>query len=74
VNDVLICRDLYMRHTGADGKSFVQCHRVWDAEKFVATHVAQALTEAMKAKDRGEPHAQRAEQITEDVYLKERTK
>lgn len=74
MSDVLICRDIFMRHTGGDGKSYVQCHRVWDADKFVATRVGYALNEAMKAKDRGEAHAQRAEQITEDVYRKECTK
>lgn len=70
----LICRDLYMRHTGGDGKSYVQCHRVWDADKFVATRVAEALELAVKAKDRHEPHAHRAEQITEGQFKKERTK
>lgn len=74
MSDVLICRDIYMRHTGGDGKSFVQCHRVWDADKFVATRVAEALSQAVKAKDRGEPHAHAATQITEDQFKKERTK
>ncbi len=33
----LIHRDLYVRITAHDGKSHVRCHRVWDADLFLAS-------------------------------------
>lgn len=27
--------DLYLRHTDKNGKSRIECHRVWDAAKFL---------------------------------------
>ena len=33
-------RDLFMRHTGGDGKSYVNFHRVWDADRFEAAQKA----------------------------------
>lgn len=27
--------DLYLRHTDKHGKSRLECHRVWDAERFL---------------------------------------
>lgn len=56
-------RDIYMRHTGKDGKSYVHEHRVWDAERFIASQQDAAAKEGGKAK---------AEQITHEQYLAER--
>jgi hypothetical protein len=58
-------RDLYLRHIGKDGTSYVQQHRVWDADRFITSQVAAALKEGGKAL---------VLQITEDQYIKERTK
>lgn len=30
----LQARDLYLKHTDTNGKTTVQCHRVWDADRF----------------------------------------
>lgn len=68
----LICKDVYLRHTGPDGKSFVQQHRCWDAEHFVAIRVGEALDAAEKARARGEPAKHKVEVISEDLYRKER--
>lgn len=56
-------RDIYMRHTGKDGNSYVQSHRVWDAERFILSQEESAKREGGRAK---------AEQITEEQYLKEK--
>lgn len=29
--------EIYVRHTSKDGSSYVQEHRVWDADRFMAT-------------------------------------
>lgn len=56
-------RDIYLRHTDKNGKSYVQEHRVWDADRFVASQVGAAVKEGGKAF---------AQQITREQYLKER--
>jgi hypothetical protein len=56
-------RDIYLRHTDKNGKSYVQQHRVWDAGRFVAAQLAAAVNEGGKAF---------VQQITEDQYRKER--
>lgn len=63
--DTLVCRDIYMRHTDKKGNTYVQEHRVWDAERFLAARAADAAKEGGKA---------RAEQITEEQYRTERTR
>ena len=56
-------RDVYARHTDKSGSSYVQTHRVWDAEKFFETRAAEAAKEGGKA---------RCEQITQEQFRKER--
>lgn len=68
----LICKDVFLRHTGADGNSFVQQHRCWDAEHFVAIRTAEAHEAAEKARAKGEPAKHKVEVISEDQYRKER--
>lgn len=68
----LICKDVFLRHTGGEGKSFVQMYRCWDAEHFVAIRTAEAHEAAAKARAKGEPCAHAVEVITEAQYRKER--
>lgn len=56
-------RDVYARHTGKDGKSYVSQHRVWNAERFFTARANEAKQEGGKA---------RCEQITEEQFNKER--
>lgn len=70
-------RDVFMRHTDTDGKSFVFCHRVWitepgSADKFVAIKQdAAAAANAQATKDK-KPALASSQQITEAQYLKEK--
>ena len=66
-------RDIFMRHTGTDGRSYVQCHRVWNADIFVAARRYDAGVLNVEAKNQGQPANARSEQITEDQYRKERS-
>lgn len=66
-------RDIWMRHTNVDGKSYVAEHRVWDADRFVASQQRAAANLNADQKP-GRPRLAKAEQITEEQYLKERTK
>lgn len=68
----LIGRDLYVRHTGTDGNSFVQCHRVWDGERFLAARVADAAKANADVKGDA-PRRAKVECITRLQYLKERS-
>lgn len=71
----LMGRDLYMRHTGGDGTSYVTCHRVWDADLFEAAQRQAASKAAIEAGQKsGTPGKQRAERITEEQFKKEHTK
>ncbi len=71
MNDTLITRDIYLRHTAVDGKSYVAEHRVWDAERYIAAH--QKATADVNAKqDAGKPRKAAIEQITEEQYRSER--
>lgn len=56
-------RDIYMRHTSKEGDSYVQQHRVWDANRFVLSQTEAALKVGGKAF---------VQQITREQYLKER--
>ena len=68
-------RTIYMRHTSAEGKSYVNEHRVWDADKFIASQQKAAdSVNADHAKKHGAPGKAKAEQITQDQYTKEKTK
>lgn len=64
----MVARDLYLRHTGTDGKSFVQCHRVWDADLFLTTKAHEADEANAKVRD-GKPRFATVEVITRDEYL-----
>lgn len=69
--DTHICRDIWIRHTDTDGRSAVVCHRVWDAERFVAAQQRSAEQLNLKAED-GASHLAKVEQITEEQYKAER--
>lgn len=58
-----VARDVYARHTGKDGNSYVALHRVWNATRFFDARQAEA------AKEGGKAHC---EQITEEQFNKER--
>lgn len=67
----LMGRDLWLRHTGTDGKSHVMQHRVWDAARFLASQ--QAAVAKVNADQKSDAkHTARVEQITEEQYRKER--
>lgn len=69
----LMGRDLWLRHTGTDGKSHVMQHRVWDADRFVASQ--QAAVAKVNADQKGDAkHTARVEQITEEQYRAERAR
>ena len=70
----LIGRDIYMRHTAVDGNSYVQTHRVWDADRFVAAQQCEAarLNAAAKEDDPKARALAKAEQITEAQFNHER--
>jgi len=68
----MVARDIFVRHTATDGNSFVQQHRVWDAERFMAARHADAAK--LNGEVKGDaPRKAKAEQITEDQYRAERT-
>lgn len=56
-----IVRDLCMRHTSEDGTSYVQKHRVWDADRFIDARRKAAIEAGGKA-----------EPITEEQYAANR--
>ena len=64
-------RDLHLRHTATDGTHYVQCHRVWDADLFLATRQADArqLNEKVKGDS---PRMAKVELITRETYQAER--
>lgn len=64
-------RDIYMRHTSPEGNSYVMEHRVWDAQRFIASCEAAALSVNEK-QEAGKPRKAKAEQITREQYLAER--
>lgn len=68
----LVGRDIYMRHADTDGRSYVQCHRVWNADIFVAARNYDNGVLNIEARNSGKPANARSEQITEDQYRKER--
>jgi hypothetical protein len=67
----LVTRDIFLRHTATDGKSYVRDHRVWDADRFIAAQqaAAQKLNDGEAA---GKPRLAKVEQITEEQYRAER--
>jgi hypothetical protein len=66
-------REIYARITGVDGNTYVSSHLVWDANKFIEAQ-QKAAADANAKQPAGQPRKAKAEQITEDQYLKERTK
>lgn len=67
----MVCREVYVRHTGTEGASHVMEHRVWDAERFIASQ--QQAAKALNDKVEGDgKRLAKAEQITRDQYLQER--
>jgi hypothetical protein len=67
----LIGRDIYLRHTATDGKSFVQEHRCWDADRFIASQ-QQAAAKVNADTKPGTPRLAKVEQITANQYRTER--
>ena len=69
-------RTIFMRHTSSEGKSYVNEHRVWDADKFIASQqeAADAINADHAKKNNGKAGKAKAEQITQDQYVKEHTK
>ncbi len=70
-SDTIVGRDIYMRHTDTEGRSYVNEHRVWDAKKFVNSQAKAAADLNANVKGDGKRLA-KAEQITKAVYLAER--
>ncbi len=63
MNTTTSARDVYARHTDKSGHSYVQTHRVWDAQRFFKARSSDAAKEGGKA---------RCEQITQEQFIKER--
>lgn len=72
--DTLTCRDLHLRHTDTNGHATVQCHRVWDADRFLAARQSEArdLNAKAGAADPSAPQRAKVEMITEAEYQKAR--
>ena len=72
--DTLAYRDLHLRHTDTSGHATVQCHRVWDADRFLAAR--QRETSELNAKavkdDPKAPQRAKVEMITAAEYQKAR--
>lgn len=72
-------RDIYVRHTGTDGNSFVQEHRVWShpetdgAERFLAARLRDAQKANTEAANAKAPALAKVERITREQYLQERS-
>jgi hypothetical protein len=45
----VITRDIFIRRTPVSGKTVITCHRVWNADLFVASQVKQYQTDAKPA-------------------------
>lgn len=73
--DTIACRDLHLRHTDTGGHATVQCHRVWDADLFLAAR--QRETSELNAKavkeDAKAPQRAKVEMITAAEFQKART-
>jgi hypothetical protein len=67
----LMGRDIWLRHTGQDGKSYTNHHRVWDAALFLEAQ-QKAVREVNEKQDAGQPRRAKVEQITEEQYRKEK--
>lgn len=65
------CREIWIRYTDPAGQNFVQEHRVWDADRFLAARHVDA--EAANAKARKEnpaaPAVATIEQLTHAQYV-----
>ncbi len=72
--DTLTCRDLHLRHTDTNGHATVQCHRVWDADLFLAARQRETsnLNAKAVADDANAPQRAKVEMITEAEYQKAR--
>lgn len=68
------CRDLHLRHTDTSGHATVQCHRVWDADLFLAARQREASELNAKAvkDDAKAPQRAKVELITAADYQKDR--
>jgi hypothetical protein len=67
----LMGRDVWLRHTGNDGKSYVQAHRVWDPDRFIEAQ-KKAVRDVNAKQDGGKPGVAKVEPITEEQYLAQR--
>lgn len=67
----VIGRDIYVRHTGVDGKSRAEYHRTWDADTLLKS--LQAAVDKVN-RDKGAGSRAAIQQITKEQYLKERKK
>ncbi|KWT89306.1 MULTISPECIES: hypothetical protein [unclassified Variovorax] len=63
----IITRDIFLRHTTVDGKSYVASHRVWDAERYIAAQ-KKAATDVNAKQDADKPRRACVDQITEEQY------
>ncbi len=72
--ETLNCRDLHLRHTDTNGHATVQCHRVWDADRFfVARQRESSELNAKAVKDDPKaPQRAKVEFITAAEYQKAR--
>lgn len=72
--DTNACRDLHLRHIDTSGHATVQCHRVWDADLFLAAQqrAASELNAKAVQTDAKAPQHAKVELITAAEYLKAR--
>jgi hypothetical protein len=65
-------RDMYVRHTNTDGRSYVHLHRVWSGSRFILARETEAANLNAEALRKEKPALAKAEQITEDQFHNER--
>lgn len=74
MNDNFLARDIYLRHTGPDGNVYVMQHRVWNAERFIASQEesCRKVNEDQASKSGKPCTTAKVVQITPEAYAKER--
>ncbi len=72
--ETITSRDLHLRHTDTNGRTTVICHRVWDADLFLAARQREASELNAKAvqKDPKALQLAKVEMITAAEYQKAR--
>ena len=72
MTEKITTREIHVRNTACNGGSYVSHHIVHDADRFLAARQADA-EEMNQKQPKGEPRMAKAELITPEQYINERT-